>query len=320
MPPSNKQTLGVSVYMAIFVLGRLFSLLYSLDAIRARNVIQLVLHICFQLCMFVYAVTEIPQTRSALRNLDDARACVPRGGTYDCLGKGSLYFILLNILVWPIVITAIATAGYVFLARRLYVQFGWEEFRILNASIGLKRACRASRLTTGMYRTYACMVSLLKLLAFFASAFCMAYIVLITALWRDKTELIITVIALPVFYPTIAVTGWALITEDAALMLVSLFLLFAGEAYFVYKLASLWLPRTAKLYTSTRATLAVFSAFAILVLLAVLGNGVACLLNFGKGLLPAHQERRQRAAAVFQPSVAREKGQERHVEERLVIE
>ncbi|CAK9782918.1 unnamed protein product [Cutaneotrichosporon oleaginosum] len=219
MPPSNKQTLGVSVYMAIFVLGRyvppppppppsprplfavshsLFSLLYSLDAIRARNVIQL--------CMFVYAVTEIPQTRSALRNLDDARACVPRGGTYDCLGKGSLYFILLNILVWPIVITAIATAGYVFLARRLYVQFGWEEFRILNASIGLKR----------MYRTYACMVSLLKLLAFFASAFCMAYIVLITALWRDKTELIITVIALPVFYPTIAVTGWALITEDAA--------------------------------------------------------------------------------------------------------
>lgn len=52
--------------------------------------------------------------------------------------------------------------------------------------------------------------------------------------------------------------------------------------------------------------------------LAVLVNGVACLLNFGKGLLPAHEARRRRAAAVVTP--AREKTEDRQVEERLVID
>jgi hypothetical protein len=129
-------------------------------------------------------------------------------------------------------------------------------------------------------------------------------------------------------------------------------LLLAGEAYFVcvsasmtlpptdsrYKMASLWLPRTAKLYTTTRATLAVFceppqdtadtsrlrhrpprkSPLAPLTQLAVLVNGVACLLNFGKGLLPAHEARRRRAVTLFTP--AREKTEDRQVEERLVID
>lgn len=42
--------------------------------------------------------------------------------------------------MWPIVITCFATAVYMVLVRRLYLQFGWEEFRILNASFGMKRA------------------------------------------------------------------------------------------------------------------------------------------------------------------------------------
>ncbi|BEI96530.1 hypothetical protein CcaverHIS631_0201190 [Cutaneotrichosporon cavernicola] len=264
MPPSNKQTIGVSVYMAIFVLGRIFSLAYSLDAIRSRNIIQ------------------------------------------DCLGRGSLYYLLLNILIWPIIITAVATAAYIVLVRRLTLRFGWEECRIVNANYELRR----------MYRTYSCMVSLLKLLMFFASAFCMAYIVLITVLWKNKVDIIITIVALPIFYPTILATGWALLSEDFALMIICLVLLLVGEAYLVYKMASLWVPRTAKLYTSTRATLAVLSAFAIVLLLAVIVNGIACLFNFGKGLLPAHQERRRRSARYLNPLA----GQERELETRLVIE
>ncbi|BEI80952.1 hypothetical protein CcaverHIS002_0201120 [Cutaneotrichosporon cavernicola] len=306
MPPSNKQTIGVSVYMAIFVLGRIFSLAYSLDAIRSRNIIQLVHHIFFQVCMFVYAVAEIPQTRSALKNLNDPGGCLIRNGDFDCLGRGSLYYLLLNILIWPIIITAVATAAYIVLVRRLTLRFGWEECRIVNANYELRR----------MYRTYSCMVSLLKLLMFFASAFCMAYIVLITVLWKNKVDIIITIVALPIFYPTILATGWALLSEDFALMIICLVLLLVGEAYLVYKMASLWVPRTAKLYTSTRATLAVLSAFAIVLLLAVIVNGIACLFNFGKGLLPAHQERRRRSARYLNPLA----GQERELETRLVIE
>lgn len=89
--------------------------------------------------MFVYAITEIPQTRAALKNVNDPRWCVRRHGEWDCLGRNTMYSTLLNILVWPIIITAFSTAAYVVLVRRLYRQFGWEEFRILNASFGMKR-------------------------------------------------------------------------------------------------------------------------------------------------------------------------------------
>lgn len=261
--------------------------------------------------MLVYAVTEIPQVRGALKNLNDPGGCVVRNGGLDCLGPGSLYYTLVYILVWPIIITALSTAAYIVLVRRLSIQFGWDEFRMVHADLELKR----------MYRTYSCMVSLLKLLMFFASAFCMAYLVLITALWKDKVDVIITIIALPIFYPTIIVTGWALLSEDVALMIICLLLLLVGEAYLLYKMVCMWLPRTAKIYDTTRATLAVFSAFAIVLLLAVIVNGIACLFNFGKGLLPVHHERRRRAAKYLRPAAARrEKSEEHQLETRLVIE
>lgn len=59
--------------------------------------------------------------------------------TQDCLARGSLFYTLRNILIWPCVICGLATAAYCYLARRLYIQFGWEECRILNASLQMKR-------------------------------------------------------------------------------------------------------------------------------------------------------------------------------------
>lgn len=40
------------------------------------------LHIFFQLCMLVFAITEIPQTRAALKNLNDPRGCVVRHSSF----------------------------------------------------------------------------------------------------------------------------------------------------------------------------------------------------------------------------------------------
>jgi hypothetical protein len=45
---------------------RIFSILYVFDALRARNIIQLVLHLFFNLCILVYSILQIPQTENAL--------------------------------------------------------------------------------------------------------------------------------------------------------------------------------------------------------------------------------------------------------------
>lgn len=65
--------------------------------------------------------------------------CWADGRPQDCLGEGTLYMTLQNVLIWPPIVTAFATVVYCILARRLYVQFGWDECRLLNASPTVKR-------------------------------------------------------------------------------------------------------------------------------------------------------------------------------------
>lgn len=61
--------------MSVFILARLFSCFYSYDALRARNIIQLGLHILLQLGILAYAIAEIPQARLSLRGLNHPGGC-----------------------------------------------------------------------------------------------------------------------------------------------------------------------------------------------------------------------------------------------------
>jgi hypothetical protein len=63
------------------------------------------------------------------------------------------------------------------------------------------------------------------------------------------------------FCPQIATTIFAVKREIRWLLTVDLTVLCAGIAYFSYKLASLWLPRTRRYFDTTRNTLAVFCAY-----------------------------------------------------------
>jgi hypothetical protein len=43
--------------------------LYIWDALRQRNVVQLLLHLWFQLCILAYSILQIPQTYNALNEI-----------------------------------------------------------------------------------------------------------------------------------------------------------------------------------------------------------------------------------------------------------
>ncbi|KAL1412769.1 hypothetical protein Q8F55_000516 [Vanrija albida] len=178
----NAKVRTVPVYLVIFILARLFSCVYSFDALGGRNVVQLCLHIFFQVCMLTYAILEIPQTRNAFKDLDLQDGCVLRDGKLDCLGPGSLYSLLEKLMIVPPIVIGLATIAYVFLARHLYFQFGWAQFKLVNASLELKK----------LHRTYQMQVSLLKLVAYFATSFCIAYLILITSANPSSPELQVT--------------------------------------------------------------------------------------------------------------------------------
>lgn len=117
-----------------------------------------------------------------------------------------------------------------------------------------------------------------------------------TAWSANKGEFILTVVALPLVIIVILICGWALRTENKPVMACMLVIMMAGLVYFIYKLATLWLPRTSSLYINTKITMAIFSIFSIIILLVTFIFGCTCMSNFGKGLIEAHQNPENRTS------------------------
>ncbi|OWZ67435.1 hypothetical protein AYX15_01581 [Cryptococcus neoformans] len=278
---AGMKTKTVPVYLAIFLLSQIFSLLYVFDALRSRNIVQLLLHIWLNFMLLLYAILQIPQTKVAL---EDVAGCC---GNFDrCTGPGSLFNVMKGILIVPPIVFGLALISFGILSRQLYFQFGWDVFRLVGASPELKK----------MHRAYQTLLSLLKLLLFFAIAFCLAYLILVTAWSANKGEFILTVVALPLVIIVILICGWALRTENKPVMACMLVIMMAGLVYFIYKLATLWLPRTSSLYINTKITMAIFSIFSIIILLVTFIFGCTCMSNFGKGLIEAHQNPENRTS------------------------
>ena len=115
---------------------RLFSLLYVYDALRARNVIQLVLHTFFNLCILVYASIQITQTRTALAGLGQVVRC---GRYIRCTGPDSLFNTILGLFIVTPIVIGVCSIGFALLIKKLYAEFGWAEFRLVGASLEMKR-------------------------------------------------------------------------------------------------------------------------------------------------------------------------------------
>ncbi|ODN99012.1 hypothetical protein I350_07164 [Cryptococcus amylolentus CBS 6273] len=280
---TDTRTRTLPVYLYTFLLAQMFALLYVFDALRARN---LILHLCLNFMLLLYAILQIPQTRIALRDAHENNAeC---GHFENCIGPHSLWNVVLPLLIIPVIIFTFAIIAFGTLVRRLADEFGWDVYRYTGASTEIKH----------MLRAYQTLVSLLKLMLFFATAFCIAYLILITAWDSKKAEFIVTVIALPPLFILVLACGWALREENKFIMSAILVLMVAGMAYFIYKLSTLWLPRTSSLYINTRITMAILSIFAILILFVTFIYGIICMSNFGKGLRGVHENPRNKISVL----------------------
>ncbi|RXK35896.1 hypothetical protein M231_06816 [Tremella mesenterica] len=279
----NSKTRTVPVYLAVFIFAQIFSLLYVFDGLRGRNIVQLCLHLFFNVCILVYSILQIPQTKDALDSAPQD-AC----GSYQrCTGPHSFFNLLRKLFIVTPIVLGLSTIAFAALIRRLHVQFGWAVFHLVGASPRMKR----------MHREYQTLISLLKLLLFFAMAFCIAYLILDTrGIHRNTPEFVLTIIALPVVPILMLACGWALRAENKPIMGLSLGVMIVGLGYFVYKLASMFLPRTSWLYVNTRVTLAMFSIFSIIILIVTFIYGCICMSNFGKGLVEAHRNPENRTS------------------------
>ncbi|KAH9997290.1 hypothetical protein BJV77DRAFT_984345 [Russula vinacea] len=237
----------VPCYLALFVLAELFELLMAFDALRLRNVIQLIGILCpvFHAALIVFATIQIHETKVALK--------------------------VEHLLIASPGIIAVAWIVLIFYVRALYYEFGWAVFRIVGANPAMKT----------MYQFYQVLICLLKF-DFFAFTGVTIQL-LIVVLSKNSTEFGLTIAAIPVVLVLLIGCGFAVQREIRVLMAFSLVLMLTSETYF-YKLVRFYDPSSEFQYETTRATLTVFTIVAILLLLTTFGVGLRCFADFGKGL------------------------------------
>lgn len=256
-------------YLALFALAEIFELVMAFDALRMRNIIQLVGLLAFHLALVVFAALQVEQTKTALVVFQN---CSGNVDFIRCGGPGTLWSSIQPFLIVAPCIIAGVWLLMIFLIKSLYSEFGWAIFHIVGANPKMKN----------MYQWYQIMICLLKFDFFAFTGVTMQLLILV--LHTDSAEFGVTIAAIPVVLVLLILCGIAVQREIKWLMSVSLVLMLAAMSYFLYKLVRFYQPSSRDAYLSTRATLTVFTIVAFLLLFATFAVGLRCFADFDRGL------------------------------------
>ncbi|KAG8918608.1 hypothetical protein FRC01_001760 [Tulasnella sp. 417] len=262
----------IPCYFALFALGELFEIAIALDALRLRNIIQLIGVCLFHAGMIVFSALQVPQTRTALVKAPGADCAFDYA---HCSGPGSLFNRVEPFLIVSPVLLAVSLVVLVWFTWQLYHEFGWVVFHIVGANPRMKV----------MYQYYQVLICLLKFDYFFFTALTMQLLILVLS--RDGAEFPLTIIAIPVVLILLTFCAVAVQREIKWLMTVSLVLMLGAQAYFLYKFSRLFTAGWREAYGTTRASLAVFTIVSFLMLFATFAVGLRCFADFDKDLRPA---------------------------------
>lgn len=259
-------------YLALFALAEIFELFMAFDALRLRNIIQLLGMLVFHLALMVFAALQIHQTRTALVRLGD---CDATENYVECGGPGTLWKHVEPFLITAPCVIAASWFFMLFWIKQLYGEFGWAIFHVVGADRKMKT----------MYQWYQIMICLLKFDFFFFSGVTMQLLILVLA--KDSAEFGVTIAAIPVVLILLVLCGIAVQREIKWIMSISLVMMLAALSYFLYKLVRFYQPSTSVQYATTRATLTVFTIVAFILLFGTFAVGLRCFADFDRGLQPS---------------------------------
>jgi len=268
----NARYRTLPTYLALFGFAELFELIIAIDAIRLRNVIELIGILCFQVALLVFSILFIPQTKKAL--VTSGEIC--DGSNYaTCDGPGSLYNMVEKFLIVCPIVIGLSLFVMSYFVHLLYGEFGWAVFHAIGADPKKKR----------MFRWYQIMIVLLKFDFFCFAGLSMELLILILA--RSDSEFGLTIAAIPIVLLLLVLCAIAVQREIKWLMTISLILMLGAQTYFIYKLVRIFQPSNDQIYQYDRGTLATFSIVALDMVLCSFLVGLRVFADFGKGLREA---------------------------------
>ncbi|KAK4051290.1 hypothetical protein OIO90_004771 [Microbotryomycetes sp. JL221] len=236
------------VYLGLFVLAHLVQLALAIDAIVAKNTIQILALNIFNTLFLIYSVIQITELRELLETK------------------------LLKILVWLIpVMISITETVYICTYWFIWKDFGWQIFKQIGADRSIKRA----------YAWYHVFLTVLKFDWFFLLSFSLQLVLLV--LQQSQLERGLTIAAMPITL-LVLIAGYISVRREINWLFYS----FeggccAGVGYFVYKIFMVYQRRHTD-YLLVFKSLTVFAAFCLLVLLFTIFTSTMCFRHFGRGL------------------------------------
>ncbi|KAM0750041.1 hypothetical protein T439DRAFT_348724 [Meredithblackwellia eburnea MCA 4105] len=235
------------VYLGLFVLAHLFQLVLAIDAVSAKNMIQIMGLMVFNTLFLVYAMIQILEIRSLVA------------------GK------VLSVLVWFIPgMIAMTELVYLVFFWALYREFGWTIYKMIGADRGIKR----------MYMWYQVFICIVKFDYFFFMSFSLQLVFLVQ---QNNVERWLTVSALPITLFVLLIGYYSVRFEQRLLFWSFLLGSVVGAGYFVYKLVSIYQNRDTD-YILVYKSLTVFAALCLAALVWTSTTALICFRRFGRGL------------------------------------
>lgn len=259
--PDGDDSHTIPTYLALFIFAEVYQVVVCWDALRNRNIIQLIGLCLFQCMMLVYAAIQYDQIRNVIADLFRSK--------YYSLNEWPVMKSL--VIAIPCVLGA-SSLLLGFLTYKAYQEFGWAIYKYVGADISLRRK----------YVCFLIFITLLKYDFFFFLGFTIQFLVIVLNV--KDVEFALTVVVIPV---TIAILYLALVfvkRENRFAMGGIIVVLFAGLAYFLFKLVRMYQPSQEYKYVATRKTLTTFAVITIVLLCATIVNAFVCIANFGSGL------------------------------------
>ncbi|KXS16862.1 hypothetical protein M427DRAFT_55192 [Gonapodya prolifera JEL478] len=258
---------GIPVYLTVFSLAQVFSVILCWDALYHKNTIQIIGWVLFNFATFAYSIFQYNQM-IGLFEFD------PLNPNPEITDPDALKSIRPALVVIPIILGVFQLVDLV-LAWKLYQEFGWRIYKKIGADPRMKN----------MYRWYQIFLMLLKFDFFFAVGFTIQFLALI--LQKNDPEFAITVAAIPIAAIITAMAVYGVRREDRRILAVFMLGLVTLLAYFIFKIWRTYNaqdPEREKRYQSTRKYLTFFGALSIFVVAMTLVVGTICWMNFGRGL------------------------------------
>ncbi|TFK76851.1 hypothetical protein BDN72DRAFT_890654 [Pluteus cervinus] len=249
------------VYLSIFALAHVFQFVMAVDAVYARNTLQFIFLTIFNALFLIYAIIQIREVQEAITDVSS------KSGVAD-IPIGVLTTII------PIVIS-IAEVAYIGLGWKIYHEFGWKVYKFLGADRRIKQ----------MYATYQIYECLVKFDVFFWAAFSVQFIWLV--LQSSDSEYYVTCAALPLSIVLLVEGHLAARHENKWMMATFMSGCVGAMVYFIFKFIKVLILKDQEQFRLVWKSLAVFSFFSIILLLATFTYSVLVLRNFGRGLKDA---------------------------------